>query len=207
MPSINPELAGCCACGAGGGELRQEAQTINKTIRLICFIIAPMVVTFLALGSNLGDRKGYLKNAIEALKQHRIQVVRIASIYETEPKGLETQPWFLNTVALCHTDYDPSRLLEVCFAIERENARIRDRSNGPRTLDIDIIFYAEHVIDEPELTIPHPRFSERRFVLVPLAELAPDFVDPVSGKTVATLLAECADRAAVRRLSAFDDAT
>jgi 2-amino-4-hydroxy-6-hydroxymethyldihydropteridine diphosphokinase len=173
----------------------------------MCFIIAPMVDTFLALGSNLGDRKGYLKNAIQALTQHRIEVVQLASIYETEPKGLERQPWFLNSAALCRTDYAPGRLLEVCLEIERENTRIRDRSNGPRTLDIDIIFYADRVISEPELTIPHPRFTERRFVLIPLAEIASEFVDPVSGKTVATLLAECADRAAVHRLSAFDDAT
>ena len=164
-----------------------------------------MVDTFLALGSNLGDRKGYLKNAVEALEQRGIQVVRRASIYETEPKGLEIQPWFLNTAALCRTDFDPGRLLEVCLAIERDNERIRDQSNGPRTLDIDIIFYGDRVIDEPELTIPHPRFSERRFVLVPLAEVAPDFVDPVSGKTIATLLEECPDQAAVRRVSGFDE--
>jgi 2-amino-4-hydroxy-6-hydroxymethyldihydropteridine diphosphokinase len=166
-----------------------------------------MVDTFLALGSNLGDRKGYLKNAVEALQQRGIQVVRLASIYETEPKGLVIQPWFLNTAALCRTDFDPGRLLEVCLAIERDNERIRDQSNGPRTLDIDIIFYGERVIDEPELTIPHPRFSERRFVLVPLAEIAPDFADPVSGKTIATLLEECADHATVKRVAAFDAAS
>src|SRR5262249_28469510 len=98
-----------------------------------------MVVTFLALGSNLGDRKGYLKKAVQALEQHGIRVARVASIYETEPKGLATQPWFLNTVALCHTHCDPGRLLEACLTIERANDRIRDHSNGPRTLDIDII--------------------------------------------------------------------
>src|SRR5262245_42016449 len=117
-----------------------------------------MVITFLALGSNLGDRKGYLKNAVEALRQHGIEVVRVASIYETEPKGLEQQPWFLNTVVVCHTDYDPIPLLEVCLTIERENDRIRDQSGGPRSLDIDIVFYSDRVVDEPELTIPHSRF-------------------------------------------------
>jgi 2-amino-4-hydroxy-6-hydroxymethyldihydropteridine diphosphokinase len=166
-----------------------------------------MVTTFLAVGSNLGDRKGYLKNAIQALQQRGIKVSRVASIYETEPKGLKTQPWFLNTVALCHTDCDPSRLLEVCLTIERENGRIREQSNEPRTLDIDIIFYADRVINEAELTIPHPRFSERLFVLVPLAEIAPDFVDPVSGKSIAALLNECTDPAAVRRISTFDEAS
>jgi len=163
-----------------------------------------MTIAYLAFGSNLGDRKGYLKNAVQALRQRGITIIRLASIYETAPKGLETQPWFLNSAALCHADCDPARLLEVCLTIERENERIRDDSNGPRTLDIDIILYGDRVINEPQLTIPHPRFAERRFVLVPVAEVAADLVDPISGKSIATLLAECTDQGDVRRLSAFD---
>jgi 2-amino-4-hydroxy-6-hydroxymethyldihydropteridine diphosphokinase len=166
-----------------------------------------MVVTFLAIGSNQGNRKGYLKNAVRALEDHGIRILRIASIYETEPKELRTQPWFLNSVVAGHTDHTVHRLLEICLAIERENHRVRDQSNGPRTLDIDIIFYGDHVIREPDLTIPHPRFSERNFVLVPLAEIAPDFVDPQTGQTIADLLKKSADSAEVRLAGSLHDSS
>jgi 2-amino-4-hydroxy-6-hydroxymethyldihydropteridine diphosphokinase len=159
-----------------------------------------MVSTFLSLGSNVGDRAHYLKKGIEELTQHHVEVVAIAGIYETEPKEVTDQPWFLNTVVQANTDLTPHQLLEVCLSIERENQRVRPMRKAPRTLDLDIIFYADRVLREPELTIPHERFRERKFVLIPLAEIAPTVTDPVTGTTVRDLLRLCTDTSEVRRL-------
>jgi 2-amino-4-hydroxy-6-hydroxymethyldihydropteridine diphosphokinase len=98
------------------------------------------------------------------------------------------------------TELDPEQLLQVCFQVEQENQRTRDVSKGPRTLDLDIIFYEDQVIRTANLSIPHPGLASRLFVLAPLAEIAPEFVDPVSRKTVHQLLTECQDRALIQRL-------
>src|SRR5262245_43945282 len=146
---------------------------------------------YLALGSNLGDREAYLRSAIQGLIERQINVVRCASVYSTEPLEVLSQPWFLNTVIEVDTPLAPQELLSVCLQIEKENDRKRESVKGPRTIDIDIIFYGQEVIRKPGLTIPHPSFSNRRFVLVPLAEIAPDFTDPRSGKSVLQLLEAC----------------
>jgi 2-amino-4-hydroxy-6-hydroxymethyldihydropteridine diphosphokinase len=157
---------------------------------------------YLALGSNLGDREAYLRAAIRSLRARQVDVVRCASVYSTEPREVIDQPWFLNTVLEADTALDPDELLDVCLRIENESDRIRDALKGPRTLDIDILFYGREIIRSPGLTIPHPSFSSRRFVLAPLAEIAPDFVDPLSGKTMRQLLDDCTDAATVTRVSA-----
>lgn len=149
---------------------------------------------YLALGSNLGDREGYLRSAIEGLSSRGIRIVQSASVYSTEPREVLDQPWFLNTVLEADTTLSPEELLNACLAVEQENHRERDVPKGPRTLDIDIIFYGNETIQKPNLTIPHPRFADRRFVLEPLAEIAPRFIDPASRKTVRELLESCADR-------------
>jgi 2-amino-4-hydroxy-6-hydroxymethyldihydropteridine diphosphokinase len=115
------------------------------------------------------------------------------------------QPWFLNTVVEGETSLAPEELLSACLEIERENHRVRDAAaiKGPRTLDIDIVFYGGEIIRRPGLIVPHPCFSARRFVLVPLAEIAPGFVDPRSGKTVMGLLQDCPDDGEVRRAGAL----
>jgi 2-amino-4-hydroxy-6-hydroxymethyldihydropteridine diphosphokinase len=159
-----------------------------------------MVSTFLALGSNLGAREHYLKKGIESLGMYGVEVVKTAGIYETEPREVADQPWFLNTVVQANTNLAPAQLLTVCLSIENENQRVRLRPKTARTLDIDIIFYGEQTYVGPELTIPHPRFSHRRFVLTPLVEIAPNHVDPVTGKTVGELLRQCSDESEVRRL-------
>src|SRR5262249_19073007 len=139
-----------------------------------------MIPVYLALGSNLGDREKYLDAGIHGLASHGIEIVRCASIYSTEPREVLDQPWFLNTALEATTYLTPNELLRLCLDVERENHRVRDSHKGPRTLDIDIIFYGNKIIREPHLTIPHPGLFSRRFVLAPLAEIAADFLDPVT---------------------------
>lgn len=143
---------------------------------------------YLSLGSNLGDRDANLSEAIERFEKVGIHVTRRSSIYETEPQDLRDQPWFLNQVIEIETDTSPHRLLAVTQKIERDLGRERVVPKGPRVIDIDILLYSNEVIQTSELEIPHPRLAVRRFVLEPLAELAPDLVHPVTNKTIRELL-------------------
>jgi 2-amino-4-hydroxy-6-hydroxymethyldihydropteridine diphosphokinase len=141
-----------------------------------------------ALGSNLGDREGYLRSAIAAL-QPAVHRLRVSTFHETAPVGVGPQPTFLNAVAVGETSLSARALLEMLLAVERELGRERPFPGAPRTLDLDLILYDAAIIDEgPTLIVPHPRFRERRFVLEPLSEIAPDWRDPVTGKTVEELL-------------------
>lgn len=152
----------------------------------------------LGLGSNMGDREGHLREAFSSLRKRQITVRRSASLYLTEPRDYTDQPWFINTVAEADTHLDPQELLECCLQIEREAGRIRDQSRGPRPIDLDILFYGDRRIQTSNLIVPHPRYAERRFVLAPLAEIAPDFRDPVSEVTIQELLKKCPDTGEVR---------
>src|SRR5688572_30230018 len=154
---------------------------------------------YLALGSNLGDREGRLRTAIDGLNEVGVLVSRCASLYSTQPREVEDQPWFLNTAIEVRTDLNPHDLLRVCLALERAAGRIRDRCKGPRPLDIDILLYKSEILETPDLTMPHPRFRERRFVRAPLAEIAPDYPDPVCGLTMSQLLDLCPDTGIVQR--------
>jgi 2-amino-4-hydroxy-6-hydroxymethyldihydropteridine diphosphokinase len=156
-----------------------------------------MASVYLALGSNLGNREDHLCAGIRALAACGMDIIRCASVYSTEPREVLDQPWFLNTVLEANTDLQPEELLGAILDVEKQNGRIREFAKGPRTLDIDIIFYGNEIIRRPGLTIPHPSFATRRFVLAPLAEIAPDFIDPVSGKTIWQLLEACRDDAQV----------
>jgi 2-amino-4-hydroxy-6-hydroxymethyldihydropteridine diphosphokinase len=161
-----------------------------------------MTVAFLAIGSNLGDRESYIQRAIQTLPLHGADVVRVASIYETEPKDVDDdQRWFLNTVVEVRTDLSARELLQACLEIEKQNQRVRSLPKSARTLDIDIVFYGEEVIHEHGLTIPHPRYAERNFVLVPLAEIAPQHRDPRSGIAIAALKDQARDPAAIRKFA------
>lgn len=129
-----------------------------------------------------------LQAAIDRLQSRELRVLRVSSVYETEPQGRRNQRWFLNLVVEAETDLFPRQLLGRIARIEQQLGRRRMLANGPRTIDIDILFYGSFVIDTPELKIPHPRFAERRFVLAPMVELAPDLRDPVSRRTMRELL-------------------
>ena len=154
---------------------------------------------YLGLGSNIGDREGQLHAAVKALEARDVAVRRSASLYATEPRDFEDQPWFLNTVLEVRTLLEPAALLERCLEIEREAGRVRDQFKGPRPVDIDILLYKDRLLDQPNLVVPHPRYRERRFVLIPLVELAPELSDPACGLTMRQMLDLCADTGEVRR--------
>jgi 2-amino-4-hydroxy-6-hydroxymethyldihydropteridine diphosphokinase len=156
---------------------------------------------FLGLGSNLGDREAAIEGAIERLRARGFRATRRSSLWLTEPVGGPPQGWFLNAVAEGRTALSPEELLEACLDTEREMGRVRTVRNGPRTVDLDILLFGDERRDAPGLVVPHPRLVERRFVLEPLAEIAPDVVHPVLGLAVRELLARCPDASAVRRLA------
>jgi 2-amino-4-hydroxy-6-hydroxymethyldihydropteridine diphosphokinase len=134
-----------------------------------------MTRAFLSLGSNLGDRRKFLAEAVGSLGD---AVVAVSPVYETDPVGGPDQDRFLNLVVELDTDLTPRQLLAVCHRLESGAQRVRVQRWGPRTLDVDIIWMDGVTLDEPDLQIPHPRWQERTFVLAPLADLAPDLVDP-----------------------------
>lgn len=141
------------------------------------------VRVYLGLGSNLGDRAAYLRQAVDALARlPGTRVVQLSSLYETRPWGLADQPEFYNLVVELETSLPAEELLRQALAIEAALGRVRTVRYGPRTIDIDVLVYGEHTLDTPELTLPHPRMLHRAFVLVPLAEIAPGLV--VAGRTV-----------------------
>jgi 2-amino-4-hydroxy-6-hydroxymethyldihydropteridine diphosphokinase len=156
---------------------------------------------FLGLGSNLGDRKALLDKALELITESVGPVITSSGIYETEPWGFKTGTDFLNMVVQVHTDLNPAELLTNLALIENKLERKRsNRRYVSRTIDIDILLYGKKVINRPDLKIPHPLIQERRFVLVPLCDLAPELVHPVINKTIAELLRECRDDRNVKKM-------
>ncbi len=149
-----------------------------------------MKTVYLALGSNLGDREARLREAVAKLEAAEIHILRRSPVYETEPQDVRDQGWFLNAVVEAETGLFPMQLLARTQKIEREMGRQRVQVSGPRTIDIDILLYGNFVICTPQLEIPHPRMTDRRFVLEPLAALAPDLRHQQAGRTVREMLAE-----------------
>ncbi len=148
-------------------------------------------LTYLSLGSNVGDREAHLRDALARLGASG-RVVAVSSFYETEPVEFSRQPWFLNCAVALETSQTPQQLMPAILRIEEEMGRRRVQKKGPRSIDIDILLFQiggseGTIMDSPELTIPHPAMHQRRFVLEPLAEIAPDAVHPVFKKTVREL--------------------
>ena len=155
---------------------------------------------YLSLGSNIGDRETNLRKAVERLESLDVHVLRASRIYETEPVDYVDQAWFLNQVVEAETALFPMQLLTRTARVERELGRTRTVPKGPRTLDIDILFYGDAVVRTARLELPHPRIAQRRFVLAPLAELAPDLRHPVTRLSVRQML-ESAPPSVVRLLA------
>ena len=153
---------------------------------------------YIALGSNVGDRAAMLERALGAMNAAGIRVVRQSPFYVTEPVGSESRSWFLNAVVEAETSLLPLQLLHALLKIERELGRRRITPHGPRAIDLDILFYGSNVIRTRDLEVPHPRLTERRFVLTPLAHIAPEFRHPTLHKSITQLLAETVDRSEVR---------
>ena len=147
-----------------------------------------MKTVYLGLGSNVGDRERNLAAALAQLAGPALRVVRVSSTYETEPVDYTDQRWFLNLVVEAETELFPMQLLARIVKIERALGRVRTVPKGPRTLDIDILLYGRAVVRSARLEIPHPRMGERRFVLAPLAELAPGLRHPLTRKTIREML-------------------
>jgi 2-amino-4-hydroxy-6-hydroxymethyldihydropteridine diphosphokinase len=152
-------------------------------------------LVYIALGSNLGDRAEHLRQAREQIDAPDLRLLRASSIYETAPRDVEDQPWFLNQVIECETELFPRQLLARLQKIERAMGRKRRIAKGPREIDLDILLFGEAVVKAPELEVPHPRMAERRFVLEPLAELVPEKKRPGTRRTMREMLAGVANQA------------
>lgn len=152
-----------------------------------------MKAAYLLIGGNIGDRLAFMAAAKEKMKQKGIELIKQSAIYQTAAWGITVQPSFLNQVLEIATYLNPEELLSELLSIEQELGRIRSEKNGARTIDIDILYFEHELIERPGLTIPHERISIRRFVLVPLSELIPDFIDPKTNKSIVEMLNDCPD--------------
>jgi len=160
-----------------------------------------MHTAYLLIGGNMGNREEYLSRAAQLIEARCGDIIALSHIYETEAWGFTDQPAFLNQVAVLQTTLPPDELMQLLLGIEQELGRVRTQKLGPRTIDIDILLIDDLVQQSPLLTLPHPAMPQRRFVLVPLAEVAGQLMHPVLHKTIDELLTDCPDKLAVKKFS------
>lgn len=158
-----------------------------------------MDIAYLLTGSNQGDRESYLSEALDYIEKRCGKILRTSCIYETEPWGFTEQPAFLNQAIALETSIIPEELMQILLDIETEMGRIRNVQYGPRIIDIDLLFYGERILNTPFLSVPHPAIQDRKFVLVPLAEIAPELNHPILGKNISLLLKGCPDHSDVQK--------
>jgi 2-amino-4-hydroxy-6-hydroxymethyldihydropteridine diphosphokinase len=154
---------------------------------------------YISIGTNLNRKRQNLMSASRMLTEHGIKILRASSIYRTEPVDFRDQPWFFNQVLEVDAPFEPRELLNRIQAVEKDMKRIPRKDRGPRIIDIDILLAGQTIIKSPGLVVPHPRMDRRNFVLVPLAEIAPDAIHPVIRKKIRTLMRISPDRAVVRK--------
>lgn len=163
-----------------------------------------MSKVFVSVGSNLGDREFLIRKAVESMRDlSRTLVVRVSSLYDTDPVGEVDQPAFLNAVVWLETTLQPRELLWQLLLIETRMGRIRSQRWGPRPIDLDLLFYGEDKVDEPDLKIPHPEAHRRAFVLLPLSELDPEFVHPTTGESIRKMIKKVPPNPPVRKGGRF----
>ena len=163
-----------------------------------------MTRVFVGIGSNLGDREFLIRNAVEGLRaMPRTAVLRVSSLYDTDPVGEVEQPPFLNAVAWLESELEPRELLWHLLLIEKRMGRVRAQRWGPRSIDLDLLFFGDTALDEPDLKVPHPEAHRRAFVLYPLHELDPDFLHPVTGEHIRKMMKRLDPTPAVRKAGRF----
>jgi 2-amino-4-hydroxy-6-hydroxymethyldihydropteridine diphosphokinase len=163
-----------------------------------------MSKVFVGVGSNLGDREFLIRKAVESMRElPRTLVVRVSSLYDTDPVGEVDQPAFLNAVVWLESTLEPRELLWQLLLIEKRMGRVRSQRWGPRPIDLDLLFYGEESVDEPDLKIPHPEAHRRAFVLLPILELDPDFVHPTTGESIRKLIKKLPPNPPVRKGGRF----
>ena len=152
-----------------------------------------MNTVYIQLGSNIGERKSYIAKSMEQIEENIGEIITASSIFETIPWGNKNQNNFLNSVIKIKTPFDAFKVLQKSQEIENNLGRVREEKWGERTIDIDILFYNNEIINTTKLNIPHPLIQKRKFVLVPLSEIAPNYIHPILKKNISTLLSECKD--------------
>jgi len=175
-------------------KLRIPETLLRSNLKIFASLSSPELhIAYLLTGSNLGDRQAALDSAAEGLEREAGKILNRSAYYETAAWGKTDQPAFLNQALAVQTGLNPKQVLRRALKVEKQMGRVREEKYGPRVIDIDLIFFDQQILHLPFLRLPHPQVQNRRFALIPLVEIAPDFIHPVLHKTVTELLVDCKD--------------